>query len=609
MTTTKMTPPEQPKPEQPLSPAPAQERAGADGLSPSPSPSPAAVQVFVRIRPLIQEENKEGHTCMECKVTNNKNKKNDSSCRLEVKIPPPKTTTPHEMNPAFQLPPRFLQKQQQQRHNNWKGFDGFTSILTPEYNNEMVYQTTVQPLVQQLVQPPPMTKTTTSTTSPPPTKSKATKTNTTKPKKQRPQPPPACCVFTYGHTGSGKTHTLLGYDKKDDHHNLGIYKYGARDLFSCLEEQHNCIEKNNNSNDNDNTAVPPEYHKRMILVCATELYKDTRDLLTGDICNVREDQHGVVHIRGPLVEDDQGRLDPRPLGKLCRTAKEVVECIDSACTSRRTGTSTHHKQSSRSHLILELEIVTPAIVQQRQKLALVEAHLTRLQWLQTERHRVSMQRSNRQPPAWTKDYESSPMKLRREIVEYEALVKTERTQLHTVMEQDILLYAGRSRGTLVFCDLAGNEYAKDAAGSTKQEMEEAAAINSSLLAVKELIRSLKNHQNHVSYRNSKLSMMLKRHLQGESDNHHPSTSNSGLSRNASRSVGTRAIMLGHISPSHEYVRKTINTLTYCSMVAANDDDNANTKGKSGNASSKKVLSAASQRKNGKENKPGLSQAG
>jgi kinesin family protein 2/24 len=115
-------------------------------------------------------------------------------------------------------------------------------------------------------------------------------------------------------------------------------------------------------------------------------------------------------------------------------------------------------------------------------------------------------------------------------------------------------------GTLVFCDLAGNEYARDAAGSTKEEMEESAAINKSLLAVKEMIRSLnisKNNDNtnnnsknnskmHVAHRDSKLSIMLHRHVQ--------------------EGNGSRAVMMGHISPSQEYVRKTINTLTYCSMV-------------------------------------------
>mmetsp|Transcript_22703 Transcript_22703/g.34578 ORF Transcript_22703/g.34578 Transcript_22703/m.34578 type:complete len:140 (-) Transcript_22703:87-506(-) len=133
-------------------------------------------------------------------------------------------------------------------------------------------------------------------------------------------------------------------------------------------------------------------------------------------------------------------------------------------------------------------------------------------------------------------------------------------------------------GTLVFCDLAGNEYARDAAGSTKEEMKEAAAINQSLLAVKEMIRSLNNNvivnknndagtnsknksKMHIAHRDSKLSILLRRHVQ--------------------EGNGSRAVMMGHISPSQEYVRKTINTLTYCSMVGT----------------------AGTSRKKGKENTP------
>mmetsp|Transcript_20483 Transcript_20483/g.33231 ORF Transcript_20483/g.33231 Transcript_20483/m.33231 type:complete len:135 (-) Transcript_20483:45-449(-) len=114
-------------------------------------------------------------------------------------------------------------------------------------------------------------------------------------------------------------------------------------------------------------------------------------------------------------------------------------------------------------------------------------------------------------------------------------------------------------GTLVFCDLAGNEYARDSADSTKEEREEAIEINKSLFAVKKMIRSLGRKQqqgqrgengaesrpHHITYRDSKLAMCLKRHLE------------------------TRAVMLAHVSPSEESLKKTMNTLDYSSMVVGN----------------------------------------
>lgn len=120
------------------------------------------------------------------------------------------------------------------------------------------------------------------------------------------------------------------------------------------------------------------------------------------------------------------------------------------------------------------------------------------------------------------------------------------------------------------------EYARDADGSTKEEMEEAAEINKSLLAVKEMIRSLSaKHQNsrtprkqqkhqHVPYRDSKLTMMLRRHLD------------------------TSAVMLAHISPSQDSSKKTLNTLNYSSMVTLTSNTSPQTTSKS---------------KLGKENKP------
>ena len=317
---------------------------------------------------------------------------------------------------------------------------------------------------------------------------------------------------------------------------MGLYKYAARDLLQQLQQQ----DRNDNNNNND---------KRLLLVRVTELYKDqVKDLITGSTeCSIRQDGMGIVQVRGPMWEDEQGRIHQSPLGKVCATAAEAIVCVENACANRQVGVSTHHDQSSRSHLVVEFEIVTEALMEQRHLYQTQDAQLTRLKWLQTER--MLAKHRDRPFPVWTQEYTSVASKLHNEIKQYEELVPKTKQQL-AQLEQNL-------GGTLVFCDLAGNEYARDAADSTKVELEEAAEINKSLLAVKEMVRNLSVHSaaanptssqtkkkknHHVPYRDSKLTMMLRRHLDH------------------------KAVMLAHLSPSVESLRKTINTLNYSAMV-------------------------------------------
>ena len=300
--------------------------------------------------------------------------------------------------------------------------------------------------------------------------------------------------------------------------------------------------------------------RRILLVRVTELYKDTvRDLITGDdTCSIRQGKNGVVHVRGPMItSEEDGKIHQKPMGKLCRTPNEVVELVNKACESRRIGISTHHDQSSRSHLVMEFEVVTADLIAERNLFMQEEAELTRLKWLQTER--MFGKHIGQVLPAWTNEYtNNADRSLMRDINKYEKIVNDVKENLVT-LEKEINVGT-----TLVVCDLAGNEYARDAAssGSTSAEFEEAAEINKSLLAVKEMIRSLNDpHTKHVPYRDSKLSMMLKRHLEGGND-----------------SSSSRAVMIGHISPSQQFIRKTVNTLSYTSMMGGNSRSNGSKNG-------------------------------
>lgn len=216
---------------------------------------------------------------------------------------------------------------------------------------------------------------------------------------------------------------------------MGMYKFAAKDLLEKLQKQ----QEEEGSNDSD---------KKCLLVRVTELYKDTvMDLVSepNQQCSIRQDGNGIVRVRGPMIESEEdGKINQQPLGKLCQTYAEVLDCVEAAVESRRVGISTHHSQSSRSHLVMELEIVTPELVAQRNLLLKQETHLTRLKWLQTER--LFGKHQDKVVPKWVEAY--NPSILRKEIQQYEKLVR-EGQQEYNKLSKNL-------EGTLLFCDLAGN---------------------------------------------------------------------------------------------------------------------------------------------------------
>ena len=73
----------------------------------------------------------------------------------------------------------------------------------------------------------------------------------------------------------------------------------------------------------------------------------------------------------------------------------------------------------------------------------------------------------------------------------------------------------RILGKLSFIDLAGSERGADTTHSSKQTRMEGAEINTSLLALKEVIRSLERKHGHTPFRGSKLTQVLKDSFVGD----------------------------------------------------------------------------------------------
>lgn len=112
-------------------------------------------------------------------------------------------------------------------------------------------------------------------------------------------------------------------------------------------------------------------------------------------------------------------------------------------------------------------------------------------------------------------------------------------------------------GKLSFIDLAGSERGADTQHNNKQTRMEGAEINTSLLALKEVIRSLEKKAGHTPFRGSKLTQVLKDSFVGDN---------------------TRTCMVACVSPSNLNCEHTLNTLRYADRVK---EHHGNVRGDSG----------------------------
>ena len=98
---------------------------------------------------------------------------------------------------------------------------------------------------------------------------------------------------------------------------------------------------------------------------------------------------------------------------------------------------------------------------------------------------------------------------------------------------------------LIFIDLAGSERAIDAQNNQRQTRREGAQINSSLLALKECIRSMDLTHTHAPFRQSKLTHILRDSLVG---------------------TKTRTCLMANVSPADDCCQCSLNTLQYASRI-------------------------------------------
>ncbi|KAH9252945.1 hypothetical protein BASA81_009101 [Batrachochytrium salamandrivorans] len=132
-------------------------------------------------------------------------------------------------------------------------------------------------------------------------------------------------------------------------------------------------------------------------------------------------------------------------------------------------------------------------------------------------------------------------------------MNSDSSRSHSIFQIN-LCYGNRSTaaaggGTILLVDLAGSERGQDTKHHDATRRSESAAINTSLLSLKECIRALENGgsaSTHVPYRQSKLTMVLKDSF--------------------SSSLRSKTLMIGCISPAASSSDHTLNTLRYADRV-------------------------------------------
>jgi len=462
------------------------------------------LQVFVRARPLIPIEIEHGDETIKLQIL-------ETSGKFKIKFgKDDKKKDGESVNMTLLPRSRMSMKMKKRRKMNEPAYSKarFDGIFTEDLNNEHVYTMGCDALVTHAISGK------------------------------------IGMMFAYGNTGSGKTHTMLGAATEK-----GTYYMAAEKLCECVQRANN---------------EDPDL-KLSIRVQFAELHLNkAHDLLDKRAeCHLREnEQKQFVFRRNAEKSGRKWVLDARGLDNVyCTNIEEIESAVKEGIENRSSGHSTFHKQSSRSHAVLQMEIISEEIVQIEKKLVearehwiaaanKVTRHLPRL--FGTKKGLIKYKKFNdafRKIPWMTE--EISQRTFRNTAAGFEFTHDHWKKYLAKKIEET--KHAG---GKIVLIDLAGSEHGKDEAGDvdqTAQEKREGRKINLSLLALNEVFRT-KATKKKAKYRDSTLTKVLRDYLENE---------------------GCKCLMLANISFSQSRRKQTISTLNYAAQLASISNSSSN----------------------------------
>ncbi|KIV93321.1 hypothetical protein PV10_04541 [Exophiala mesophila] len=400
------------------------------------------------------------------------------------------------------------------RPPTWKSTASLSNIFTSETNNKAVFETVVQSTLPAVLDGA------------------------------------VCNFFAYGHSGSGKTHTIIGYDYENVE-NLGICLSTANQLFQALDDL------NNDTTDRDPNR----------LGIGLRLYEMRRksafDLLNNhNECFVREGDDGRTHIRGETETLEGGKVRVRPIvTRPCWNFEQLRQELLAGLQLRATGSSTIHDQSSRTHAIVELEIINSAlleardaVIERQSELVPVGKEATRV-YIEESYKSIMQDDNGKWIPNPDRPINQAVIDEAEKLKdEFQARVDQAELHVATVLNTSKHSCLG---GRYVFVDLAGAEFFTSegtqtvrgkSSTSTAQDRQESRQINADLFALKEVIRARALRQPRIPFRSSTLTMALREHFV-QSDR------------------GYSAMILT-VSPAADQYAATVNTLKYGTLVGS-----------------------------------------
>ncbi|KAF2278688.1 kinesin motor domain-containing protein [Westerdykella ornata] len=360
-----------------------------------------------------------------------------------------------------------------------------------------------------------------------------------------------CNFFAYGHSGSGKTHTIIGYHN-DEEKELGLCLAAARELFQALEGINSDKDPDHQGN-NDKLGV------------AVRIYevrgKFAYDLLNkGTQCHVREGPDGRTHVRGETEMLEGGKVRVRPIVAIpCWSFAEMRHTVLSGLASRQTGSSSIHDESSRTHAVVELEVVNKTLLALREAVIERESELVPVGKRATD---VYLE-ENKKRIIKTADGQvtiNPAVHIDQERIDEAEAEKTKYQGRLEAAENAVRDYSQAYPhpslgGKFVFVDLAGSEYLDRGTAAlptgpkqTPQERQQGRQINTDLFTLKEVIRARASNQARTPFRGSPLTLILRHHFLAEGK-------------------GQSAMILT-ASPSQTQFAASMNTLKYGDLVGA-----------------------------------------
>ncbi|TQV93785.1 kinesin family protein [Cordyceps javanica] len=323
-----------------------------------------------------------------------------------------------------------------------------------------------------------------------------------------------CSFFAYGHSGSGKTHTVIGYEEdhchNHHHHHQqqqpSVDRSGPGLCLAAAEQLFAHIEKLNGGRD-PATHHQHQQHPPLLAVGLSVIelrQKAAFDLLNdGAKCHIREGPDGKVHVRGETETLPGGRVRVRPVAQRpCWTLGELRSALRGALARRAVGRSSVHDQSSRTHAVLELEVVSAplaaaraAVADRQSELVPVAKRATDVTVAEQAKGVVRDADGRYAPRPGYVVNQALIDEVNAEKAVFEARVAQAEADVDAVYAQHNNNNSSSSRlgGKMVFVDLAGAEYRQDSntatMSQTPTERREARQINTDLLALKEVMRA------------------------------------------------------------------------------------------------------------------------